>query len=60
VPFVHNDDGSLVSLRALREGGCRGPFSFEPFAPSVHKLADPAGALRESLSFVARETGLSA
>jgi 2-keto-myo-inositol isomerase len=47
-------------LRALREGGYHGPFSFEPFAPSVHELADPAGALRGSMSFVARETGLSA
>jgi 2-keto-myo-inositol isomerase len=47
-------------IKALREGGYRGPFSFEPFAPSVHALADQAGALRESMSFVAREAGLSA
>ena len=47
-------------IKALRNDGYRGPFSFEPFAPSVHELSDPAGALRESMSFVAREAGLSA
>lgn len=47
-------------IRALRAGGYAGPFSFEPFAESVHQLSDPAGALRESMSFVAREAGLSA
>lgn len=52
--------GNAAQIRALREGGYRGPFSFEPFAPSVHELADPAGALRESMSFVAREAGLPA
>lgn len=47
-------------IRALRAGGYAGPFSFEPFAESVHQLSDPAGALRDSMSFVAREAGLTA
>jgi 2-keto-myo-inositol isomerase len=52
--------GNAAQIRALREGGYAGPFSFEPFAPSVHELPDPAGALRESMSFVAREADLQA
>ena len=47
-------------IRALRAAGYAGPFSFEPFAESVHQLSDPAGALRDSMSFVAREAGLTA
>jgi 2-keto-myo-inositol isomerase len=42
-------------IRALRAGGYRGPFSFEPFSRAVHDLTDPAAALRESMSFVVRE-----
>ncbi len=52
--------GNAAQIKALREGGYRGPFSFEPFAPSVHELPDPAGAVRESMAFVAREAGLPA
>jgi 2-keto-myo-inositol isomerase len=52
--------GNAAQIKALRAGGYRGPFSFEPFAPSVHELADPAAALRESMSFVAREAGIQA
>ena len=33
-------------------GGYDGPFSFEPFAPEVHVLADPGSALRESMDYV--------
>ena len=47
-------------IRALRAAGYAGPFSFEPFAESVHQLSDPAGALRDSMSFVACEAGLTA
>jgi 2-keto-myo-inositol isomerase len=43
---------NVGQLRALLEAGYRGPFSFEPFAESVHALADPAGALRESIAFI--------
>ena len=52
--------GNAAQVKALHEGGYQGPFSFEPFAPSVHELPDPAGSVRESMSFVAREAGLQA
>lgn len=51
---------NVGQIRALRAGGYAGPFSFEPFAQTVHQLSDPAGALRASMSFVAREGGLAA
>ncbi|RVI38302.1 TIM barrel protein, partial [Sinorhizobium meliloti] len=38
--------------RRLQDQGYAGPFSFEPFAPSVHELADPADALRESMDYL--------
>ena len=41
-------------VRALLTGGYAGPFSLEPFSPTVHALAEPAGAIRESFAFVAR------
>ncbi len=43
---------NIGQLRAFLEGGYRGQFSFEPFAESVHALADQAGVLRESIAFV--------
>lgn len=52
--------GNVAQIRALRAGGYAGPFSMEPFAESVHALHDPASALRESFSFVAREVGTTA
>ncbi len=39
-------------IRRLRDEAYAGPFSFEPFAPSVHGLADPADALRESMDYL--------
>ena len=47
-------------IKALRAGGYTGPLSFEPFAPSVHTLSDPARALRDSISFVTREAAIAA
>lgn len=52
--------GNAAQMRELRERGYAGPFSLEPFAKSVHELSDPARAVAESLSFVAREAGISA
>lgn len=52
--------GNAAQMRELRERGYAGPFSLEPFAKSVHELSDPAPAVADSLSFVAREAGLSA
>ena len=42
--------GQLVSMLA---SGYRGPISFEAFADSVHDLADPVSALRESTEYLA-------
>lgn len=39
-------------IAALLAGGYAGPFSFEPFAPSVHRLPDPARALSGSMEFI--------
>jgi 2-keto-myo-inositol isomerase len=39
-------------VRRLRAEGYQGPFSFEPFAPSVHALGNPAAALRESMEYL--------
>lgn len=39
-------------IRAMLAGGFDGPFSFEPFAPEVHALADPGAALGASLDYL--------
>ncbi|MDY8109183.1 TIM barrel protein [Fulvimarina sp. 2208YS6-2-32] len=49
--------GNLDQIRALREGGYEGPFSFEPFAQSFHDLSDPEAALRDSIAFIAAGLG---
>lgn len=58
--LVDADDvlGNVAQIRALRAGGYDGPISFEPFAPSVHALADAAPALRASMEFI--RTGVEA
>ena len=45
--------GNVAQIRALHAAGYRGPVSYEAFATSVHELADPASALRASMSHVA-------
>jgi 2-keto-myo-inositol isomerase len=44
--------GNLPQIRALLAAGFDGPYSFEPFAPEVHDLADPAAALGESIDYL--------
>jgi 2-keto-myo-inositol isomerase len=44
--------GNVEQIQSLAAGGYRGPFSFQPFAESVHALADVTGALRESIDFI--------
>lgn len=44
--------GNLAQITALRAADYEGWFSFEPFAPSVHALSDPAAALGESMAFI--------
>ena len=46
--------GNVAQIRALRAAGYEGPISFEPFAPSVHDMADPKAALAASMEFIRR------
>jgi 2-keto-myo-inositol isomerase len=52
--LVDGDDvlGNAAQIRALRAAGYRGPISFEPFAASVHALADARPALAASMEFI--------
>lgn len=52
--LVNADDrlGNVAQIAALRDAGYAGPISYEPFAASVHALADPASALRTSMQFI--------
>lgn len=43
---------NIPQIKALLAAGFDGPFSFEPFAPEVHDLADPQGALGESMNYI--------
>jgi 2-keto-myo-inositol isomerase len=45
---------TLLQILALMEG-CDGPYSFEPFAASVHDLPDIAAALERSMHWIDRE-----
>jgi 2-keto-myo-inositol isomerase len=52
--LVDGDDilGNVAQIRALRKAGYAGPISYEPFAASVHDLADPKSALAASMTFI--------
>lgn len=50
---------NVGQIRALRAGGYAGPFSLEPFSPSVHGLVDPASAIRQSFEFIARQAAVA-
>jgi 2-keto-myo-inositol isomerase len=52
--LVDKDDRleNLPQIRWMLAAGFEGPYSFEPFAPEVHALADPKTALGESMAFV--------
>lgn len=43
---------NIPQIQALMAGGYMGPFSFEPFAQSVHAAADKAEDLRQSMRFI--------
>ncbi|MDR3471498.1 MAG: TIM barrel protein [Devosia sp.] len=47
--------GNIDQLRHLRDAGYTGPISFEPFAAQLKTLQDPAGALRQSMAFIAAQ-----
>ncbi len=52
--LVDRDDrlGNVAQLRALAASGYGGPVSFEPFAPEIHTLDDPAPALKASMTYL--------
>ncbi|MEA3537047.1 TIM barrel protein [Rhizobium sp. CC-YZS058] len=43
---------NVEQIRVLVEAGFLGPFSFEPFAEEIHRLADPESAVRDSMRHV--------
>ncbi len=55
------DDRDLVDnlgqLEALLAGGYRGPVSFEPFAPEVHRRPDLEAALKDSMTYLRGRLG---
>ncbi len=48
----HDRLDNVAQIAALRDAGYAGPISYEPFAPSVHALADPRSALAASMEFI--------
>ena len=60
--LVDADDmlGNVAQIRALRAAGYTGAISYEPFAPSVHGMADPAPALRASMEFIRKGVAATA
>lgn len=48
----HDRLGNVAQIAALRDAGYAGPISYEPFARSVHALADPRSALAASMEFI--------
>lgn len=57
--LVDADDvlGNVAQIRALRRAGFAGPVSYEPFAPSVHGLADPVAPLAASMAYLRQAVG---
>ncbi|MBV8963201.1 MAG: TIM barrel protein [Hyphomicrobiales bacterium] len=47
--------GNLAQIEALRTGGYRGVFSFEPFAESVQRAGDIRSKLEASMGFITQE-----
>lgn len=43
---------NIAQIKALRAAGFHGPYSFEPFAPEVHDLADSKGAVQTSMDYI--------
>jgi 2-keto-myo-inositol isomerase len=44
--------GNVDQIRQLLDAGYAGAFSYEPFSPDVHAMADPGAALAESMAFI--------
>lgn len=43
---------NIPQIKALLAAGYDGPFSFEPFSPEVHDVADSEAAIRRSMDYV--------
>ncbi|MEI2298698.1 TIM barrel protein [Ensifer sp. MJa1] len=43
---------NIGQVRRLRSEGYQGALSFEPFAPEVHDIADPAAAVKQSMNYM--------
>ncbi|MBC7151309.1 MAG: TIM barrel protein [Rhizobium sp.] len=43
---------NIGQILALQAAGYNGPFSFEPFADSVHALSDPSAAVKASMDYI--------
>lgn len=43
---------NISQIKTLLAAGYEGPFSFEPFAPEVHDIADPQAAIRENIDYI--------
>ncbi|MDJ0631018.1 MAG: TIM barrel protein [Rhodobacter sp.] len=53
--------GNIEQIEALTRAGYRGPVSFEPFAPEVHRFTDPQAELAGSFEFISsRLAGMAA
>jgi 2-keto-myo-inositol isomerase len=52
--------GNLAQIRALRQAGYAGLFSFEPFAAELRTLPDPAAAIRGSMEIITSEIAAAA
>jgi 2-keto-myo-inositol isomerase len=44
--------GNISQIRNLLGAGYEGAFSYEPFSPEVHAMADPAAAFAQSMAFI--------
>ncbi len=47
--------GNIKQIQSLVAGGCACPISMEAFAPKVHAMHDPIGALGRSFTFIRQE-----
>lgn len=47
--------GNISQLRDLMAAGYLGPVSFECLSPQTHALADPFGAIKQSIDFITSE-----
>jgi 2-keto-myo-inositol isomerase len=52
--------GNIEQIHTLLASGYAGAFSYEPFSPAVHKLPNPAEALRLSMDFIRDSVGRKA